>query len=170
MERYPQIVTLHTGVASVTDTYSVDEFVLPVAATPTGQKFVFEILSVDWYHAIENLFDLVVTHWAFLSTQASRANGESASRASMHADALNGHNFAMDGFIGAGSGSREVEFPTRIDLSDGAGRGYLIANDRIFITRAQLFTADVPADSVCKILYRLIPVSVMEYVAIAQGQ
>lgn len=65
------------------------------------------------------------------------------------------------------SGSVEVAGPYVFDLTDGAGHGFLVATDNIFV---QINSAGVTGTPSCKILYRWKNVTTTEYVGIVQSQ
>lgn len=166
MEDHPQLFTLRTHGGNA---YSVQEFQLPVHGAPRGQRYVMEILRIDWYHALGNISDPIHIQWAFLSTVALHSTGAAASKATMQSDASDPRSFAMTGFSQNSAAGAFVEFPMRSDMSDGAGKGYILASERLFITRGAT-GADAPGLIVAKVLYRLRSVSQMQYIAIAQGQ
>ena len=73
-------------------------------------------------------------------------------------------------FSAGGTGSIAQEFePFIYDLTDGAGHGFLVASDNIYL---QVSSANSGAANVAnvKILYRWKDVSVQEYVGIVQSQ
>lgn len=73
-------------------------------------------------------------------------------------------------FTAAGTGilSSEVE-PYVMDLTDGAGHGFLVASDNIYLGCFSSNTGNANAVQI-KILYRWKDVSVQEYVGIVQSQ
>ena len=69
---------------------------------------------------------------------------------------------------GSGTIAQEVE-PMCIDLTDGAGHGFLVASDNIYLQVSSTATT-IPVAAYVKILYRWKDVSVQEYVGIVQSQ
>jgi len=77
---------------------------------------------------------------------------------------------ATNAFTAAGTGmiANEIE-PYVLDLTDGAGHGFLVASDNIFLQASSVGTG-VSNSGFVKILYRWKDVSVQEYVGIVQSQ
>jgi len=169
----PQILTMSTGTAGAINDYVSRQINLPVSrfGSQKTKTIVFEILSIDWYLAIEDLLDIIVVNWGFLTTNSSRDSGDTASLASMIEDindpltfglVMSNHNISTNG------GWHSV-MPYHVDMTDGAGNGMLVATDRIFINGASL-NGTVAADFACKVKYRLTAVGLQEYIGIVQSQ
>ncbi len=171
----PQYITAF-AIAGAVDQYAVAELQLPVARIGGSKTkaIVFEILSVDWYLAIEDVGDRVKTNAAFLSTIISRIDGDPSTDGTFATDFARSQNFAcafshrsqsaaLDG------GGMYQQFPIHIDTTDGNGNGVLVAVDRLVIVGGNTsgtFTGTYTA----KILYRLTEVGIQEYVGIVQSQ
>ena len=77
---------------------------------------------------------------------------------------------ATNAFSAGGSGTIAQEFePFILDLTDGAGHGFLVASDNIYLQVSSIASGIVNSANV-KILYRWKDVSVQEYVGIVQSQ
>lgn len=67
------------------------------------------------------------------------------------------------------SGQAINNHPVTFDLTDGAGHGFLVATDNIYVQTQSANTAQANTVRV-KILYRFKQVGTLEYVGIVQGQ
>jgi len=169
----PQILTMTTPVAAGTSDYTLRQINLPVSrfGSQKTKTTVFEILSVDWFMAIEDMLDTIVVNWAFITTNVSRVQDETASLATLREDledpltlafAVSNHNVVT-------TGAWQHTMPIHIDMTDGAGNGVLIATDRVFIVGGNLNGA-APGGYIAKVKYRLSAVGITEYIGIVQSQ
>lgn len=96
---------------------------------------------------------------------------ETATVGSFAVDAVSPLNFAMAirNRVQTTSGASAVTMPIHIDMTDGAGNGFLVATDRMFIYGAGVGNS-VAGTYIAKILYRLVEVGITEYVGIVAGQ
>jgi len=120
---------------------------------------------------LEDLGDNQFSQIGFLSTVINRVEGETCTVASMSVDAISPLNFAIAVYNRTltTSGTAISQFPFHIDLTDGAGNGFLVATDRMFIYGGGAGNA-VAGRYTAKILYRLVEVGITEYVGIVGGQ
>ena len=171
-DRYPQILSATTGVG-VVGTYIAAQITLPRAdiGVRGGRRMVYELLKVWYYLGIEDVGDTAGTRFAFLSTTLTRASGETSDLASFAEDAANPLVIApvMRINITVTSGAYSEKTPEVIDLTDQAGNGIIVATDRIFLIGANT-SGFIPAQSVCKILYRIVSVPALEFIGIIQSQ
>lgn len=76
----------------------------------------------------------------------------------------------INAFTAAGTGLLNKDVgPFIVDLTDGAGHGFLVGSDQIYVNIQSTATGQTNAVSV-KILYRWKDVSIQEYVGIVQSQ
>lgn len=69
------------------------------------------------------------------------------------------------------AGMANKEGPQVTDFSDGAGNGLLIATNRVFLMANQATaTGGTGPDIACKVLYRIVEVSLPEYIGLVQQQ
>lgn len=170
----PQYLTLRTGTMTP-DLYAVNTFALPVPrfGTMKTKATVFELLTLDWYLAVDALLDGSHVTFAFISTSTARRLGEPCTLFEMQED------LRLPVTLGAAmqtnvsnaptSGALSNHFPVHIDLTDGAGNGVLIATDTITVVAGNVANG-VPADTILKMKYRLTNIGIAEYVGIVQSQ
>lgn len=170
----PQYLTVGTSTPSAVDDYSVSQINLPIPRFSGQDKdtaTVFELLSVDWYLGLSDIGDTSATHWAFLTTNSTRVETETATSADLELDALDPLAIALSfrhrGFIT--TGGVVFQGPFHVDTTDGDGNGILIATDRIFLVGAA-FNNTVVSRTIAKLKYRQTNVGVMEYIGIVQAQ
>jgi len=120
---------------------------------------------------LEDIGDTSSSQIGFLSTVINRVEAETATVASFGVDAISPLNFGVVVFnrVVSTSGSANTTYPIHVDMTDGAGNGFLVATDRMFIYGAGVGNA-VAGRYTAKILYRLIEVGITEYVGIVGGQ
>ncbi len=169
----PQYFTVETGVAGAINDYVVNTFVLPVPrfGTMKTKATVFEVLSVDWYLGMEDINDTGGQHWAFLTTNTNRVDGETSTVGSLNTDLTDPRTFALATILKAitTSGGMAWSFPIQIDTTDGNGNGILIATDRITLVGGAIGNT-TGANYICKIKYRMVNIGISEYVGIVQSQ
>jgi len=155
------------------DQYAVSEANLPIQRpNATGKKAVImEILRVDWYQCLEDGAQGTLTTWSYLTTNTQRQTGETASDLEMANDAADPRTFANAGDFRLlqTSGAIDRRMPHSVDMTDGAGNGYLFAADTL--TMVSMNRGSVQTSSViAKILYRWVEVGLIEYLGIVQSQ
>jgi len=169
----PQYLTYNTGTATGVDVYTVNRVNLPVARIGGSKTkaVVMEMLAVDWYTNLADQGDGASSHWAYFTTNTTRADGNTSTLASSQADASDALTLAMAfrtrGF--ATQGGWQGNQPHHIDLTDQEGNGVLVATDQIFIV-AGAVSNTVAGEATAKVLYRLKEVGIQEYVGIVQSQ
>jgi len=168
----PQYLTLTSG-SNDPDTFDVTVFALPVPrfGTMKSKATVFEILSVDWYLAPAILTDGVHAVFAYLTTSPNRSDTEPFILQDIAIDVARPQTFAAVGKnnILIVQGGLNASFPAHVDLTDGAGNGFLVATDSLSLVVANVDDA-AAAITVCKVKYRLTNVGISEYVGIVQSQ
>ena len=166
----PQQLTASTELATL-DTYGTGTIHLPLPRFGFGDDItpVWEILRVSWYLGIADA-DPNVNYVAYLSTIALRSQGDAASLITMQNDFRDPLTFGgvMDHANGALT-QRHGQFPLTRDMTDGAGNGYLIATDQLFVVYGQ-FSSTLNTLATVKILYRSTGIDIQEYVGIVQSQ
>lgn len=173
----PQILTLKSALNAAGD-YIVTSFPLPVAriGASKDKASVIEILRVDWYSGIEDIDEPTVIFVSYLSTSPNVSTGTTLSAATIAADAADAHTIALSvhqsyiataGAAGEAIGNRG--WPMRIDLTDGAGNGVLVATDTISIVGGN-HNGTAACTFVAKVLYRIVNVGITEYVGIVTSQ
>lgn len=157
----PQFLTA-TVTQSAADISTTLEFALPVPrfSAKSGRSLVMEILRVNYV-----VGDLVAPAGQ-ISVIGFLATSESAVALS---DPTIFSFFARDGLfataVGFSYGSRKYTD----NLNDGAGHGFLVATDQLFLT-AQTVATGAANVIVAKLYYRFKEVSLQEYIGIVQGQ
>lgn len=158
----PQFMHL-TATESAVDTTTTVAFPIPIQRLQNaGRAQVMEILKVFWRIAANN-GTVSNTVRAMLST----SSGGTTTLLYSNPRVFDGYErifvFNVDGSIAFN------EQPEIHDLTDGAGHGFLIGTDNIFLQVSSLTTGLAPTVE-CKILYRWKDVSTVEYVGIVQSQ
>lgn len=157
----PQILSA-TGSQSAADTFTTVEIPLPIPrpAARKGKSIVMEILGVKY-----QLGDLVVPAGQinitpFLATSSSASTiGDPTTFSWISRDGL------FSTAIGFAYSSRKFDD----NLSDGAGHGFLVATDSIFLSISSALTGAINRVNV-KIHYRFKEITLEEYIGIVQGQ
>lgn len=170
----PQIMTLDTGIAGAINDYVVNQIALPVPrfGTMKTKATIFEMLWVDWYLNPQNQDDRDHTEFAFLTTSTTRQDGDTSSNNSQVADITNPRTFAFvkrNWDTSTAVGISLLQDPIRIDLTDSAGNGILVATDSLFVVGSGLNNA-VVGSYTAKVAYRLVNVGITEYIGIVQSQ
>lgn len=170
----PQVITMDSGLAAAADDYVINTVALPVPRFGTTKKkaTIFEILWVDWYLSIGNILDTSTTEIGFLTTDPVRSSGETCTVASIQADVGDTRTLAaaIRSALITTSGSTNTKMPQRIDLTDNAGNGVLIATDKLTIVAGAAANTTANARAIAKVGYRLSNVGIEEYVGIVQSQ
>ena len=169
----PQYFTLNTGLAAAVDDYVINQVALPVPrfGTMKTKATIMEILTLDWYLAIEDTADVARTNWGFLTTQTSRTDGQTSTFATAVGDVSDPLVFGMvfHTLASTAAGVINYEWPIHVDMTDQNGNGFLVATDRLFIVGANI-AGTAGGSYICKMKYRLVNVGITEYVGIVQGQ
>lgn len=153
------IVVTQTG-ADVTTT---GETALPVPrgfSPKKGKALVFEILRV--VYSVANL----VTPGGQVAVGATLST---TSAAVAESDPEVFSIFSLDGLYATAVGFSYFNRIATDNLSDGAGHGFLVGTDNLFLTVSSGNTS-AANKVVCKIFYRFKEVSLAEYIGIVQGQ
>ena len=170
----PQYFTMKSG-AMISDTYDVTQFSLPVPrfGTMKTKATVFEILSLDWYLAIDAALDGSHVTMALLTTSTNRLDTQPAILQSITQDVAEprsiGAALQVNVSNAPASGALSNNMPIHIDTTDGAGNGVLVATDSIFLVTANVDNG-VGSETVVKMKYRLTNIGISEYVGIVQSQ
>lgn len=155
-------------------TYSNTESPLPRERVPTGGRSqVMEILKVEF--GLGNSQTIVPTaataaslRWYlttadFLTTEPTSAqmSGKVVARARIDIQAAAGS-----------AGQSAIDTIQRVDLTDGAGHGVLVATDSVFLGTIQTGATNPSTAGIgtCRVLYRWKNVSLVEYIGIVQSQ
>lgn len=188
----PQTLGVMTTLSVGVDVYTVTSFNIPVAPVGDhGKVMVFEILSLDWYlypGSISNISARALL--GFLTTQdgvAGRSTGDTCNEASIENDMLSGANigpvelihqfFTDSATVSTGTGEAlalsaaadSYRMPIHVDMTDGVGNGFVVATDRLSIVFGNRNEAS-GARIICRIKYRNIVVSALEFIAISKSQ
>ena len=169
----PQFLTLSSGTMAP-NTYDVVQFALPVPrfGTTKTKATVFEILSVDWFLAPEDLTNGIHSDIGYLTTSTNRIDGEPFILNDISIDFGRPQTFAAvieNNIILGANGLLNAVQPLHVDLTDGAGNGMLVATDSIILVVANVSNA-VDSVTVAKVKYRLTNIGIAEYVGIVQSQ
>jgi len=153
--QYMHLSATQTGA----DTATTVTFPIPIQRLQNaGRAQVMEILKVFWSVDLSVEVDSVITF--VLSTANTAAQTYGSTRV---IDAL------LERMGITTSGTFDHVQPICHDLTDGAGHGFLVATDNIFLQLNSVTTGQTLSCNV-KILYRWKDVSTTEYVGIVQGQ
>lgn len=165
----PQIMSI-VGDTALTDDYAVTQVGLPVPrfGTQKSRSTITEFLWVDYYF-LGGVADTSFHNWAFLTPQTARTDAETADQASLTVDISNTSNF---GFVFhqnilTTSGVNINTQPFRYNFTDENGNGFLYAGDKMFLVAGNISS---PTACVAKVCYRMVDVSLEEYIGIVQSQ
>ncbi len=164
----PQILNAVTPQAVAADFATVEVPVPRIILGSRDQATVMEILKVYFTLGLADLADPANSFIGYLTTQLIRVTGAAASFAAFEADVSLPTTFAS-ATIHHGAGSHVLVTPIIVDLTDNNGNGVLIATDRFFFTMGNV-AGTLPTVGIAKILYRMVNVSITEYVGIVQSQ
>lgn len=167
----PQILSVQ-GTQATVNQETVLSFGVPVprAEMSHGKAQVMEILKVD-YSINNDEGEPSAQHYAIIGTTAGGATtGTACTLARLNSQLLNPNalSFCWD-IINDSVKSGTTVWPFQHRLDDGAGHGVLVAVDRMNLTIGSL-TGTAASVVTVKILYRMINVSVMEYIGLVQAQ
>ncbi len=158
------VTVTQTGV----DTPTQLQFPVPVARYPGSRDraVVMEILDVTFI-----LGDLVpvATNAAIVGILSTRAISVAAGQFAARTDSSNIAQFRKDLVFFSASGAVYSDGDTRIDLTDAAGHGVLVAVDQLVVSLITAATGTVNQLGV-KMRYRLKEIGLSEYIGIVQSQ
>jgi hypothetical protein len=166
----PQLLTIGPS-TPVADQYSVAQINLPVPRIGSlkNKATVTEILKVWFFFG--STTDMTLDEIQFLSTQEIRSTGNTSTSTTMIADAGDPAVFAFVGKTRAASGTPantvQDTYSQMVDLTDNNGNGIIVGTDRIFYT---IGNASGGTQARVKILYRMVNITIQEYVGIVQSQ
>lgn len=153
------------------DTTTSTAFNLPITRIPQGQRVtILEVLKI-W--VMNNAFGAVNS-----ATEQSEDVSVAFSTINMGSliASFNEPNvfayFTRDrqsAFSALGTYAYIIDEPRMVDLTDGAGHGFLLANDQMFIQCSSAGTG-LAMGTWFKMLYRFKTVGIVEYVGIVQSQ
>lgn len=159
----PQFMHL-TAVQSADDVTTTTSFPIPIQRLQNaGRAQVMEIIKVFWDTSLNPPTAATSDYRAFLSTSSGGTTALTAGNTRVF-DWLSRITLQVSAV-----GVLEEDGPVIHDLTDGAGHGFLVATDNIFLQMVSAVTAG-PLTQNVKILYRWKDVSTIEYVGIVQGQ
>lgn len=166
----PQIFQSPILNMTAANTYTETSFPVPINRFPesSGRVVIMEILKIFWYLGEADANNSAAGN--LLTSQIQLSTSSKAAMALGDSNVFSSYEKTYRGaFTAAGTYQTAIVEPVVMDLSDGAGHGYLVASDRFFMGMA---TAQFTAASFgfCKILYRFKRVSLQEYIGIVQSQ
>lgn len=169
----PQYWSLAGGTQGAVDQYRVDDFTVPIVrpGSAGNNATIMEMLELEWYPIVGNQADPAVHHFAFLSANTNRSTGDASTLATAIVDLADPRTF---GFVMqtrnvSTNGGFASDLPVKIDLTDQNGNGMLWAGDKITLVTGGVNQAVVGA-TICKVKYRFVKVSLIEYLGIVQSQ
>ena len=173
----PQWLTQSTPVPTSGTDYAVTEILVPrQVLAGFGAATVMEILQVDWYLGLADVADSTTIHFGFLGNRLTRGTDDPVSLVSLQNDVADPTNYAFAMWqteqFGAGTGAAIMNrsyWPITVTMNDNNGNGMLIATSRFFMTTGAFGNATAGRGTV-KILYRMVNVSLEEYVGIVAQQ
>ena len=169
----PQLMTFQSTGTSATTVYDVSQIQLPVSriGQSKSRATVFEILKVWWYIGLEDVADAAAYYWAFLTTATNRVTGGTSSLATLGADLNDPRVVSLvhENKTITTSGQIVEMKPVVMDLTDSNGNGVLVATQSLSLVHSGVGQATA-TNATAKILYRLVNVSIEEYVGIVQSQ
>ena len=133
---------------------------IPRVSAKTGRTTVLEVLRMQFI-----LADISATPAASFVSCVVGTNSATIGLASANAFAV----FLLDIANSTATGVNITDSVFQQDLSDGAGHGFLIGTDNIYVTLNSAATAAINS-MVVKLLYRYKEVTLAEYIGIVQGQ
>lgn len=171
---FPQILTVSTNDVGAVDDYIVQQFSLPVNRVVTGRAGraqVIELLWVDYFPGMRNVADTTSTTVAYLTSGSLRTNSDTCTVITIAEDVSHPLTIApvVINRSFTTSGAASTVYPIRVNLTDTAGNGTLVATSRLDLVFGDVDGAAVSACT-AKICYRIVTVGVTEYVGIVQSQ
>lgn len=162
----PQLLTFSLT-QSAADTATTGEFPTPVprAAFQQDKAQVMEILKVFFFRVGQAPAEADSSIGAYLSTNTPPATVTfltAAQQSGTFAECVSRRLITTSGVM-------QWDDPVVIDLTDDNGNGYLVATDQVIM--GVISSASGNANTVvAKILYRMVNISVYEYIGIVQSQ
>lgn len=170
---FPQVLSITTANAGDTDDYVVQDFALPVSrvGTTVNKAQVVEIIWVDYYMGATTITDTACQLYAYLTTANIHENGDTATLTQYQADISRAQSLAPVLSVTnlVTSGELYLTAPLRINLTDSAGNGVLVATSQMTLVFGQIANAAAAACT-AKIAYRIVEVGITEYVGIVESQ
>lgn len=173
----PQVLTVATTNSVGPNIYSVGSVQLPIPRTglAKGRAMVYEILKV-WFFPYPAQYNEVVVIWnMMLTTGTEREDGDAFTQSNWSQDLRDPRSIcsAMEylSFAGTTGGLTRNTTSYAIDLTDENGNGVLVATDKLYVVFANNNNGVGSGSiNVAKILYRVVNVSIQEYIGIVQSQ
>jgi len=168
----PQYMHGHVTMAT-TDTPHTMSFAVPIVRLPQGGRVtIVEVLKIFWQPAPWMLNTALqvrqIQYIAFSTVSFGNALRAEFNEANVFAYMKIEHEGAFTALGSMGAYSHPT--PLVYDLTDGAGHGFLLATDRIFVQAdSDVMTPNINTNDF-KILYRFKTVGLQEYVGIVQSQ
>ncbi len=173
IDRFPQTMTL-TGLQTAIDDYFVTTFALPMSriSTAVGTTMAMEILQVNWYINLADAADNTSNNWAFLTSATARTSGLTSTALTADQDARQARTFAMAfaTTTTTTSGVKDQVWPISINMSDGAGNGFLYVGDTLTMVQGNSAGAATTGSTTAKILYRWVRARTDELFGVLQAQ
>lgn len=165
----PQLLTVAITMTGA-NTYTESSIPLPQNRfqIKKGKSIVVEVLKTIWDLPVKDNNPGAAGEASLALAQLSTISLAAISSAETHVFAYAQKEY-RGAFTAAGSYAAVIHEPFVLDTTDGAGHGFLVATDNIFLAaNTSNFTA--AATMVCKILYRFKEIGLEEYIGIVQGQ
>lgn len=157
----------------VADSIAEYAFNVPIVRIPgaSNRVTIMEVLKLFWHPEPFKVDEVGVSHQVQQISFSTIAQGTALwagfQEPNVFCQMAKGYRGA---FTATGSMNAYHYFPEMYDITDGAGHGFLIASDKIFV---QVDTTQFTPDLIhfrWKILYRLKTVGLTEYIGIVQSQ
>lgn len=168
----PQQLVIKYAQASATGKYVVTSVQTPISRL--GQSYiVMEILKVFMTNPATNDGGDVANNGqiAVCTNNIGRATDDTATGASFLVDQQNAGTIAFNFLTSTTntSGNTTVNQPVCWDMTDGAGNGFLVATDKLFLVSGQSGATTLTGGTV-RILYRFYRASAEEFIGIVNSQ
>lgn len=145
---------------------------IPRAGMRNDKATIMEILQVQFFSDSHyDRADISFTRIMNLATKQLHSTGDTCDTASVNDD-LNESTIIAQILEAQGtttSGVSMWHLPTTIDLRDGFGNGMLVATDKLHFSSGNIGATTAQKTSI-RYQYRLVDVSIVEYVGIVQSQ
>lgn len=167
-------MTINSGVIPALSDWVVTVAALPMSRMSTGRglTMAMEILRVHYYLNIADLSDSSDQNIAFLTSATALTTGDAVTSLSLGQELSRTRTFAAVGQLKqlATEGGQVSTLPLHIDMSDGAGNGFLYVGDTITLVWGPGAGTVTTGIATCKILYRWVQVRTDELFGILQSQ
>lgn len=163
---HPQYITANS-VMTAADTEGVFVINMPLPRVnmgSSGRSWCIEVIAVDWFYGSTLQASAnTVREWNLYTGTftAAQASGMGDGRAFCGLQQRLGFGTAVGFVFYPGSG--------RVELTDGAGNGFLVASDTMTLRNSSSGTT-AAQDITVKIWYRFVSVGMAEFVGIVQSQ